>query len=272
MNGESELSIPGSVARFVFSARTDVGRVRAANEDSVMAQSPVFLVADGMGGHAHGELASQTVVGVFDEHIEQDIPSTPERILDAIHSSNDAVRDLSAVDDIGSAVSGTTLAGIAFVDAGDGEGFRWMAFNVGDSRIYTWDGRELVQLSVDHSAVQEMVDAGLLSAEDAEKHPERNVITRAIGADEFVDADVWLLPAAGSQSFLICSDGLTRELDTDEIARVLIGHTDRLETGASVADALVEEALARGGRDNITVVFVESTLEPRPGEGAPHPE
>ena len=267
MNGESTLTLDGSVARFVFSARTDVGLVRAVNEDSCLAQSPVFLVADGMGGHARGDLASQTVAGVFGKHIDADVPSTPERILDAIHSSNDAVRELSSADDFGAAVSGTTLAGVAFVDAGNNEGFHWMAFNVGDSRIYTWDGRTLEQLSVDHSAVQEMVDAGFVSAEDAEKHPERNVITRAVGAAESVDADVWLLPAAGRHAFLICSDGLTNELGSAEIARVLLAHGDPAEGRGSVADALVDEALARGGRDNVTVVFVESWQEPAPGEG-----
>jgi len=269
VNGEGVLALPTSVVRLVFSARSDVGSVRAVNEDSLRAQSPVFLVADGMGGHARGDLASQTVVGVFDEHIEADVPSTPERILDAIHSSNDAVRDLSAFGDIGAAVSGTTLAGVAVVDAGDGEGFHWMAFNVGDSRIYTWDGSKLEQLSVDHSAVQEMVDAGLISAEEAEKHPERNVITRAIGADEFVDTDVWLLSLADRQAFLICSDGLTKELDSDEITRVLLAHTDAADGQGNVADALVDEAIARGGRDNITVVFVESRMEPKPGDGKP---
>jgi serine/threonine protein phosphatase PrpC len=266
VNGKSDMTLTASVVRVAFSARSDVGHVRKVNEDSLMAQSPVFLVADGMGGHARGDMASQTVIGVFDEHIEQDRPSTPERILDAIHSSNDAVRDLSAVGDYGTAVSGTTLAGVAFVDAGDDVGFHWMAFNVGDSRIYTWDGRALAQLSVDHSAVQEMVDAGLISAEDAEHHPERNVITRAIGADEFVDADVWLLPAIGSHAFLICSDGLTKELDSDDIARVLLTHPGRSDQEQSVADALVDEALSRGGRDNVTVVFIESRLE-SPGAG-----
>lgn len=261
VNGESEMTLAEATVRFAFSARTDVGLVRKVNEDSLMAQSPVFLVADGMGGHAHGDIASQTVIGVFDEHIEQDRPSTPERILDAIHSSNDAVRDLSQAGDFGSAVSGTTLAGVAFVDAGDDVGFHWMAFNIGDSRIYTWDGLALAQLSVDHSAVQEMVDAGLISAEDAEHHPERNVITRAIGSNEFVDADVWLLPASGSHSFLICSDGLTKELDSNDIARVLALHPARTDAAQTVADALVDEALSRGGRDNVTVVFLESRLE-----------
>ncbi|MBC7441620.1 MAG: serine/threonine-protein phosphatase [Ramlibacter sp.] len=260
MQGETEMVLPASRARFVFSARSDVGHERKINEDSFMAQAPVFLVADGMGGHAHGDVASQTVARVFEEHIARDAPSTPERILDAIHSSNDAVRDLSAVDDYGTAVSGTTLAGVAFVDAGDDVGFHWMAFNIGDSRVYTWDGRTLTQLSVDHSAVQEMVDAGLISTEEAEHHPERNVITRAIGADESVDADVWLLPASGRSAFLVCSDGLTKELGTSEIARLLATYDGTAEAGRSPVDVLVDAALARGGHDNVTVVYIESVL------------
>jgi len=260
LNQQSTIDVSTAVARLCFSARTDVGNVRKVNEDSVLAQSPVFLVADGMGGHAQGEVASQTVLRVFDEHIERDLPSTPERILDAIHSSNDAVRDLSAVGDYGTAVSGTTLAGIAFVDAGDDVGYHWMVFNVGDSRVYTWSDGVLTQLSVDHSAVQEMVEAGLISSEDAQKHPERNVITRAIGADEFVDADVWLLPAMGEHTFLICSDGLTKELDDDSIARVLATDIRLDAAGRSVAEILVDEAIDHGGNDNVSVVYVESTF------------
>lgn len=258
---QSTIELATVMVRLNFSARTDVGSVRQVNEDSVLAQSPVFLVADGMGGHAQGEVASQTVLRVFDEHIAHDLPSTPERILDAIHSSNDAVRDLSTADDYGSAVSGTTLSGIAFVDAGDDVGYHWMVFNVGDSRVYTWTNGVLTQLSVDHSAVQEMVDAGLISLEEATVHPERNVITRAIGADEFVDADVWLLPALGEQSFLICSDGLTKELDDTAIARVLAGDTRSGEAGRSIADVLVGEAIAHGGRDNVSVVYVKSVVD-----------
>ena len=261
VNQHGSITLPTSTVHLTFSARTDVGSVRKINEDSILAQSPVFLVADGMGGHAQGEVASQTVLRVFDEHIARDLSSTPERILDAIHSSNDAVRDLSAVDDYGTAVSGTTLAGIALVDAGDEVGFHWMVFNVGDSRVYTWTDGVLTQLSVDHSAVQEMVDAGLISVEEAQKHPERNVITRAIGADEFVDADVWLLPAVGTQTFLICSDGLTKELDDESIGRLLATGTGVDAAGRSVADLLVDEAIERGGRDNVSVVFVESSVQ-----------
>ncbi len=260
LHGESELVLPATRARFAYSARSDVGRERKVNEDSCLAQSPVFLVADGMGGHSQGDVASQTVVRVFEEHIARDAPSTPERVLDAIHSSNDAVRDLSAVDDYGTAVSGTTLSGIAFVDAGDDVGFHWMAFNIGDSRVYTWDGHTLAQLSVDHSVVQEMVDAGLISSDEAEQHPERNMITRAIGADESVDADVWLLPASGRHAFLICSDGLTKELGAAEIATLLASYDGTDEPDRSLADVLVDAALARGGHDNVTVVYVESEL------------
>lgn len=256
--GESELAFPSARLSIRFGARTDVGAVRKANEDSIFAQAPVFLVADGMGGHARGDAASQTVVRVFDEHIERDAPSTPERILDAIHSSNDAVRDLSAAGDVGTAISGTTLAGIAFVDAGSDTGHQWMVFNVGDSRVYGWEGDRLRRITVDHSAVQEMVDAGLLDPENAENHPERNVITRAIGADEYVDADVWLLPATGTHTFLICSDGLTKELDDDEIARVLAAHPAGDEQGAT--DALIEAALENGGHDNVSVIVVRAML------------
>jgi serine/threonine protein phosphatase PrpC len=256
---ESSIALGDAVLRVRSGASSDVGRVRKVNEDSYLAQPPVFFVADGMGGHAHGDAASQTVIRVFTEHIEENVPSTPERILDAIHSSNDAVRALSSDEDFGTAMSGTTLAGVAVVDAGDGIGFHWMAFNVGDSRIYTWDGQELRQLSVDHSAVQEMVEAGLIKAADAEKHPVRNVITRAIGADEFVDADVWLQPATGPHTFLICSDGLTKELSVREMTTVLAGHAGGENLG-TLADELVAAALAKGGRDNVTVVLVESTL------------
>jgi serine/threonine protein phosphatase PrpC len=106
-----------------------------------------------------------------------------------------------------------------------------------------------------------MVDAGLLSVDDAEKHPERNVITRAIGADEFVDADVWLLPALGQQSFLICSDGLTKELDDAAIAEILAMDIRLDAAGRSFADVLVDEAIEHGGRDNVSVVYVESTFD-----------
>jgi serine/threonine protein phosphatase PrpC len=149
------------------------------------------------------------------------------------------------------------VAGIVLVDAGDGRGVHWMVFNVGDSRVYAWDGRRLEQVTVDHSAVQELVDAGLISNDDAERHPDRNVITRAVGADDVVEPDVWLVPATGRQVFLICSDGLSKEVGDEQIAEILTGHSMH---AAGLAGELVDAALAAGARDNVTAVVVESDL------------
>ena len=256
-DGEDVVALPRGSAVIAHSAQSDVGRVRSVNEDSFLAEAPVFLVADGMGGHARGDVASRTVVETFRRHLEAGRPSSPEQVLDAIHSSNDAVRALSEAGEEGTAVAGTTLTGVALVDAGDGAGFHWMVFNIGDSRVYAWDGRTLDQLSVDHSAVQELVDAGLIRADEAERHPDRNVITRAIGADDVVDPDVWLIPATGRQVFLICSDGLSKEVDDEQVAQILAGDTGH---AAGLAGELVNAALEHGGRDNVTVIVVESDL------------
>jgi len=254
------------------SARSDTGAIRAVNEDSFIARAPVFLVADGMGGHARGDKASQEAVRVFDERIPAGSSPTPDDVLDAVAASNSAVRALSAVDDSGAAVAGTTLTGVILVGGGETDVQHWMIVNVGDSRVYDWDGRTLTQLSVDHSAVQEMLDAGVISEEEAATHPERNVITRAIGADASVDVDVWLLPASGNQTFLICSDGLCKELTDEQIAELLAGGgaggggtgdgstDDGGDSKQSMADVLVEAAVAAGGRDNVTVIVVESQL------------
>ncbi|WP_235825232.1 PP2C family protein-serine/threonine phosphatase [Agromyces badenianii] len=256
-DGEGVVALTHGSALIAHSARTDVGRVRSVNEDSFLAEAPVYLVADGMGGHARGDAASQAVIETFSRHLQLGVPSSPEQVLDAIHTSNEAVRALSEEGEEGTAVAGTTLSGIALVDAGDGAGFHWMIFNIGDSRVYSWDGRTLEQLSIDHSAVQELVDAGLIKPEDAERHPDRNVITRALGADEFVDPDVWLIPVSGRQVFLVCSDGLSKEVDDRSIAHILAGDTGH---AAGLAGELVDAALAHGGRDNVTAIVVESVL------------
>lgn len=259
IDGEDVVALPRGSAVIAHSAQTDVGRARQMNEDAFLARAPVYLVADGMGGHARGDAASNAVVETFRRHLEAGRPSTPEQVLDAIHTSNDAVRALSEEGEEGTAVAGTTLAGVALVDAGDGAGFHWMVFNIGDSRVYSWDGRTLEQLSVDHSAVQELVDAGLILPDEAERHPERNVITRAIGADDVVDPDIWLIPATGRQVFLICSDGLSKEVDDVRLAAILAGDTGH---AAGLAGELVDAALEHGGRDNVTVIVVESEVGP----------
>lgn len=252
-DGERADAVTESTAHIAHSARSDVGRVRSVNEDSYLAYAPVYLVADGMGGHARGDAASQSTIETFRRHIPPGHPSTPEQVLDAIHSANQAVCDLSTEGDAGTAISGTTLSGIALVEIGAGE-LHWLVFNVGDSRVYSWDGRVLEQVTVDHSAVQELVTAGLIEASEAERHPDRNVITRALGAESFVEPDVWLVPALGRQTFVICSDGISKELDDDDVARILGGSTPSGE----LATELVDAALESGGHDNATVVVVEA--------------
>jgi serine/threonine protein phosphatase PrpC len=142
---------------------------------------------------------------------------------------------------------------------------RWMVFNLGDSRVYRWDGSAspaLERVSVDHSVVQELLDAGLIDEQGARRHPERNVITRALGAADEVRAEAWLLPATESQTFLICSDGLTKELDDQRIAELLVPLDAAQGLDAEGPDAAVDRllaaALAAGGADNVSVVLVRS--------------
>lgn len=239
------------------SAHSATGRVRSVNEDSYLAADPLFFVADGMGGHAFGDRASQAAVATLARCIPSGSRPTPEQLLDAVAAANRAVRELSCHGETGLAVAGTTLAGIARVETESGP--HWMVVNVGDSRVYSWDGLALRQLTVDHSAVQELVDAGAITPAEARQHPERNVITRALGADDDVEPDVWVLPAEAAQGFVICTDGLTKLISDELIAGILSGEVvfgDEPE--GSVAQQLVEAADAAGGLDNITVIVVES--------------
>jgi PPM family protein phosphatase len=243
-------------------ASTDVGMKRAINEDSYLAAAPVFLVADGMGGHAHGDRASHQVVEVFEHAIEFGRATTPSAVLAAIAAANTAVRGLSAPDAREDSVAGSTLSGVALVETENGTNQRWMAFNVGDSRVYSWDGQSLAQLTVDHSAVQELINSGEITAEEAIHHQERNVITRAIGVDDDVEADIWLLPAGGTQCFMMCSDGLTKEVSDLEIGS-LFAQAQRDSALPFLAQRLVSAALSSGGSDNITVVIVEAQMLPQ---------
>jgi len=268
------IAIGGRRIDVSWAARTDVGSVRAVNEDGLLADPPVWLVADGMGGHAFGDRASATLVETFGG-LTGDQPVTRDLIVEAVDASNEAIGDLITGDDPPGTVAGTTLAGIALVRAEDGEPL-WMVFNVGDSRVYAWIDGRLQQVTVDHSAVQELVDQGRMTRAEAERSPVRNLITRAVGSHDEVAADEWLLPVSAHQVFLICSDGLTKELDDDAIDAVLrLAHED----GGGVdraADALVAQALASGGRDNVTVVVIEAASDEQPSDdgsaGAPSPE
>lgn len=254
METREEIAIGDATVRLRYAGHSHVGAVRSNNEDSFLTAPPCWVVADGMGGHAHGDLASRAAVETF-ARLAGDGAAHARSVLDAVRDANAAVVSLR-----GDTLSGTTLTGVAIVEV-EGAGAHWMTFNVGDSRTYLWDGRRLEQQSVDHSAVQELVASGVIDAAEAARHPQRNVVTRALGAEDEVEPDVWLVPLRGRQSFLLCSDGLTKELDDDEIARIIVYHdqqTAREPDGPSLPERLVGAAIAAGGRDNVTVVVVES--------------
>lgn len=229
-------------------AASHVGQVRAVNEDSFLARGSLALVADGMGGHACGDVASDLTVREFDALAER-----PELALtdihDALQHANDAI--LHGVSrDQDKAGMGTTVTGLAVVEYGGQP--HWLVFNVGDSRVYRLTDSGPEQLTVDHSEVAELVAAGRITAEDAKTHPLRNVITRSLGTDPAPTPDVWIFPPRAGDVFVICSDGLTNEIDDEAIAQL----TSQAPTSVEAANTLVDAALAAGGHDNITVIVV----------------
>ena len=234
-----------------WGASTDTGLRRRVNEDALIAEFPLFLVADGMGGHEAGELASERALAAFRPLVGRPTVSI-EDLAGAFGAAVTAVAGIGTQ----SAAAGTTLTGVAVAEHA-GAGY-WLVLNLGDSRTYRMAAGELEQISVDHSAVQELIDAGRLAAEDAEQHPERHVITKAIGAGSRSEPDYWLLPAHAGDRLLVCSDGLSRELDAEQIARVL---TEEVAPQAA-ATRLVHEALLRGGHDNVTVIVIDAQALP----------
>jgi len=253
MEWNSVLALGAATVRLTVSAASDVGNVRPINEDSFLAGPSVFLVADGMGGHAHGDRASAAVARVFAARHERETTTNSPAVLASIAEANLAVRALTPSDAQDDAIAGTTVTGIALLEPPAGGSANWIAFNVGDSRIYSWHAGRLEQVTVDHSAVQELVDLGQITRAEAEVHPERNVVTRAMGVDDDPDADVWLIPAGGQQLFVLCSDGLTKELSDARIAQILSESTTD-----PIATRLVDAAVAAGGHDNVTVVVVQA--------------
>ncbi|MCW3492802.1 PP2C family protein-serine/threonine phosphatase [Microbacterium sp. SSM24] len=235
----------------VYGAATDPGLRRRINEDSHIAEPPLFLVADGMGGHHAGEVASATVIEEFSAFAGR--PSLGiDDVRGALATARRRVEALPLGEGTG-AGAGTTLTGVVIADV-HGEGY-WLAINLGDSRTYRLNDGELEQVSVDHSVVQELIDAGQLDPVAAARDNRRNVITRAIGAGSDGDADYWLIPAEAGDRILVCSDGLSSELDDDTIRAILLAESDP----QSAATRLVHEAMLRGGRDNITALVVDAT-------------
>ncbi|MDX6662568.1 MAG: family protein phosphatase [Solirubrobacterales bacterium] len=236
---------------------TDTGRQRRANEDSFFARAPLFAVADGMGGAQAGEVASKIAAEAFEPALREG--QAPERQLARIvKNANKRIHEL-AKDDASRAGMGTTLTAALI---GDGE----VSFaHVGDSRAYRLRDGELKQLTNDHSLVEELRRQGRLTDEQAVDHPQRSIITRALGPEPDVDVDTMTFPAKDGDVYLLCSDGLTTMVLEERIAQILRGATS-LDTAVR---KLIQEANQNGGRDNITAVAFrlgDAELEPEPDE------
>jgi serine/threonine protein phosphatase PrpC len=231
-----------------FGGSTHAGMVRAVNEDGWLASPPVYLVADGMGGHRAGDVASAVVVRRFDELVRRGAVS----VADVERCIAECDEEIEALADGTGPAPGSTLVAAVEVEA-DGHAF-WLVANVGDSRAYGWSAGRLEQLSHDHSRVQELLDAGEIDGAAALKHPERHVVTRALGAIRGAQVDYLLIPVGAVDSILLCSDGVTTELDDSAIARLLGSSPD----ARGAAEAIVAAAVDAGGRDNVTAVVIRS--------------
>jgi protein phosphatase len=233
---------------------TDTGNVRPQNEDAYVASDQLFAVADGMGGHNAGEVASALATTLLLERaVGQTL--TPEWFVEAITSINRTIHE-SAAESTERRGMGTTICALALVKPqGETTEPQQVALaNVGDSRIYLARAGTFRQLSVDHSYVQELVTEGLITEEEARVHPRRNIVTRALGIDDRVAVDSWLIPLFSGDRFILCSDGLVDEVPTADIAALAAQQKEP----QIIADALVALAKRNGGRDNITVVVVDA--------------
>jgi serine/threonine protein phosphatase PrpC len=245
-------------------AASDVGLVREVNEDSYLGEPPVFVVADGMGGHDGGDVASRIVVEEFARLAATGYDATrgPETVEDTLHACQRRLDEYGAAhrgSDGGRWRGGTTAVVALLVED---RGPRWLLANLGDSRIYAVSDGDLVRISTDHSLVQEMVDAGEITEEEALVHPERHIVTRALGGPDELEPDLFLLPLADVERVLLCSDGVTGMVDDTALAGLLAEHADPQDA----ADHVVAAAVAAGGIDNATAVVVDVVGWAREGD------
>ena len=233
---------------------TDAGRRRDMNQDYVYGSDTavgklpnLFVVADGMGGHKAGDYASRVAVQVMAEYIKNEESGLPILALrKGIEEANRIVLRASLID-IDKEGMGTTI--VAAVLDGD----KLIAANVGDSRLYIVNETRIRQVTVDHSYVEEMIRRGRIAREDARKHPDKNMITRAVGVFPDVEVDFFETKVAPGDTVLLCTDGLTNMVEDEEIKRIILGQRDIVEK----TESLVEAANQNGGTDNITVLLIE---------------
>lgn len=236
--------------RLSFGFGTDRGLRRELNEDAFLAADPLFAVADGMGGHEAGEVASRECIKTLSSQgvlAAGSRAATAAELDHALREADTRIRELT------NARAGTTVSGVVLVEE-RGVPY-WLVFNVGDSRTYRLSQGTFSQVSVDHSEVQELVDAGFITPAEALTHPRRHVVTRALGTGSDTEADFWLVPVEEGDRILVCSDGLSGEISDEQIHRAL----GTLRHPQDAVDSLIQAALRSGGRDNITVVVVDAS-------------
>ena len=234
-----------------MSGRTDVGCARSSNEDSIAwhAAAGLALLADGMGGHNAGEVASAIAIDILDRLLQQvasDLQSREQAVHNAVAEANSAILDKAGSQPAYQGM-GTTLALALFRDD------TVTISHVGDSRVYLLRDGEMQRLTTDHSLLQELVDGGFMSAEEAEEAVSKNIITRALGIEPTVVVDSQCRTIRSGDLFLLCSDGLTDMVSDNAIAKILKDNVDNIDT---IAEALVAEANRNGGDDNISVILV----------------
>ncbi len=232
-----------------WGSATDAGP-RASNQDALLAEPPVFVVADGMGGHAAGELASAIAVDGFRELAGRN-DVTPATISELIRVINERIVESAGADPARQGM-GTTLVGLVMVS--DGGTDYWLAANLGDSRLYRLTQGALDQVTVDHSYVQELIDVGQIDAEQAREHPQRNVVTRALGTRQPPHPEYWMFAPEAGERYLLCSDGLCGVLTDEAMTRILVQASD----AGAAARTLVTMAVRTGGRDNATAIVIDT--------------
>lgn len=232
-----------------YAARSDVGSVREHNEDSYLVKTPLFVVADGMGGHEAGEVASNIAVTTMEAHAPKS--TSPEALAAAVIKANEAVLR-GAQDGTGKPGMGTTLtAAFVFEDEAT-------IAQVGDSRAYLLHDGQLQRITRDHSLVADLIEQGRLTEAEARFHPQRSVITRALGSDPHMQPDLYTLHVEEDDRLLLCSDGLCSMISDEDIEEILLDNP----APAHACDALVEEAIIAGGLDNVTVIVIDPLGDP----------
>ncbi|WP_442603902.1 Stp1/IreP family PP2C-type Ser/Thr phosphatase [Paenibacillus sp. KN14-4R] len=241
----------------LMASRTDIGRVRLVNEDRAYIQHQLngfelAIIADGMGGHQAGDVASQMAIDLIAKEMQQvslsmTFEQREELVLSAIKTANERIYQYASERVIYQGMGTTVVVALASQE-------ELLLAHIGDSRAYRVNGEEITQLTVDHSLVNELVKSGQLTPEEAAHHPRRNVVTRALGTEATIEADIKTIQLEPGEIILLCSDGLSNMIESDDMVRI-IHSQDSMD---KAVDLLIHEALLAGGDDNITVVLMQN--------------